>query len=279
MAIQSYNEKVGSIRSMLEANEEKIAEIMPKHVTVKRLCKTALLAINKSPKLLDCDRTSLMQALMTAGELGLDVSGTLGAAYLIPYGKQCTLQIGYRGLLQLARRSGAISSIEAHCVYEHDTFNVEFGLDAKLEHRPNYKGDRGAMVMVYAIARMKDGTTQFDVMTKADVDKIKNKSKAGRSGPWVDFYDEMAKKTITKRLCKYLPLSPELEKATIAEAESEVGIGPLVDVEDLTAQASQSDAIMDKIAPDPETDKRRAEEIAKLREADDDLPHFDDVQP
>jgi len=161
--VTTYTERVNSLKGMLEKAKDRIAEVLPRHVTAERMCKTALIAANKTPALLECTPQSFLQSVMTASELGLDVSGTLGSAYLLPYNcrvgdrweKRCQLIVGYRGMIDLARRSGQIATIEAHVVHERDTFAIEFGLAPKLVHKPCLKGERGTVVLVYAIAKLR----------------------------------------------------------------------------------------------------------------------------
>src|SRR5262249_27161008 len=158
-------------------------------------------------------KESLLGAIMQSAQLGLEPDGLLGHAYLVPYGKTCQLLVGYKGMLQLTRRSGQISTIQAHVVHAEDTFEFWFGLDPKLKHVPSDKENPGALIAVYAVAKMKDASIQFDVMRKREVDAIRARSRASNEGPWVTDYEEMAKKTVLRRLCKMLPCSIELEQA------------------------------------------------------------------
>src|SRR5690606_22598960 len=125
--------------------------------------------------------------------------------------------VGYRGMIDLARRSGQILSIEARTVQEKDHFEVEFGLDSKVAHRPAWEvADRGALTFVYAVAKLKDGGVQFEVMSRAEIEAIRDASQGyqmakryARDGkinsPWATNFEEMAKKTVIRRLFKYLP--------------------------------------------------------------------------
>lgn len=213
-----------SIKGLLEQSKSAIASRLPKHLTADRILKTALTAINKTPKLLECTKESLMLSIMQAAELGLEPGGALGEGYLVPYKSTCQFIPGYRGLISLARRSGQILSIEAHVVYEKDEFNCTLGLDPKLEHTPAWEEvDPGKMRFVYAVAKLKDGGVQFEVMSRAQVEAIRQKSKAGNNGPWVDHYDEMARKTVVRRLFKYLPVSVEMARAMELQAGAEAG--------------------------------------------------------
>jgi recombination protein RecT len=123
------------------------------------------------------------------------------------------LIISYKGMIALARRSGEILSIEARAVYERDTFSVRYGIDATVEHVPYLDGDPGKLKFAYAVAKLRDGGVQIDVMNRTQIDAIRTRSRAGQKGPWVTDYDEMAKKTVLRRLFKMLPVSAELAEA------------------------------------------------------------------
>lgn len=202
-----------------EEFQRSLADVAPKHITKERIVKLALVAASRQPKLFECTPQSFLQSVMKSAELGLDCVGTLGQGYLVPYynGKikafECQFIVGYQGLIELARRSGNISRIESRVVYEKDEFVVEYGLEPKLIHKPYLGGDRGKIVCVYAIAELKDGSRQVEVMTLDEVERIRDRSKAKDGGPWVTDFAEMARKTVIRRLAKYLPLSPELAKA------------------------------------------------------------------
>lgn len=202
-----------------EEFQRSLADVAPKHITKERIVKLALVAASRQPKLFECTPQSFLQSVMKSAELGLDCVGTLGQGYLVPYynGKikafECQFIVGYQGLIELARRSGNISRIESRVVYEKDEFIVEYGLEPKLIHKPYLGGDRGKIVCVYAIAELKDGSRQVEVMTLDEVERIRDRSKAKDGGPWITDFAEMARKTVIRRLAKYLPLSPELAKA------------------------------------------------------------------
>jgi len=202
-----------------EQFQRSLADVAPKHITKERIVKLALVAASRQPRLFECTPQSFLQSVMKAAELGLDCVGTLGQGYLVPYynskikSYECQFIAGYQGLIELARRSGNIARIESRVVYEKDAFEVEYGLNQKLVHKPYLGGDRGNIVCVYAIAELKDGSKQLEVMTIDEVNRIRDRSKAKDSGPWVTDFAEMARKTVVRRLAKYLPLSPDLVKA------------------------------------------------------------------
>jgi len=208
------------LKGLAEMMRPKIASMLPKHITPERMLKALFLAASKTPALFSCTQESLIKSLMDASSLGLDCSGTLGSAYLVPFQNrkknvtECQLIPGYRGLIDLARRSNEISSIEAHPVYAQDQFEVSFGTNPVLVHKPYLKPDRKPQyICFYAVATLKDGSKQIEVMTLADVEKIRGMSKMGTSGPWKDHFGEMGRKTVVRRIVKYLPMSAELEKA------------------------------------------------------------------
>lgn len=231
------------LRDYLEARRKTLAEVLPRHLTPERIIKVALAAFSKTPKLQECTIESVAQSVMMAGELGLEAGGALGHAYLVPYGNACTLIVGYRGLIRLARQSGEIDSIEAHPVYEKDKFKLRYGLQQELEHEPYLAGDPGPLLFVYAVARLRDGGTQLEVMTKAQVDKIRGMAKGGNSKAWSDSYDEMARKTVVRRLCKYLPLSPE-KAEPLARALEVEDQQPAIDVQSQPTEGSRTDEVL-----------------------------------
>ena len=216
-------DKVVKFADLLSAKKGWLGQVLPKHVKADRFVKVAVAAISKQPDLLECEPNSVMLSIMQAGQLGLEPTGVLGSAYLVRYGSRCQLIIGYRGLIDLARRSGQILSIEAHAVHAKDKFSCAFGLDPTLSHEPCWETDPGPMTFVYAVARLRDGAVQFEVMSKAQVDEIRKQSKSGNSGPWVSHYEEMAKKTVIRRLAKYLPLTVELQTAAAIDNATDTG--------------------------------------------------------
>lgn len=178
----------------------------PKAIKYVKMFETAL---GKSPSLLKCSTSSIRMAFYTLAELDLSPIAAHGQAYLIPYGNQCQLQISYRGLMTIAKRDGGVKSISAHIVYKDDDFNFKLGTSPGLNHVVNIDGVREDQEIraVYAVAVLADGSSLFEVMSKSDVDKIRVTAKSGDT--WKKHYGEMARKTVVKRLCKYLPVSSE----------------------------------------------------------------------
>ncbi|WP_406944513.1 recombination protein RecT [Halobacillus sp. SY10] len=212
---QQSNNQVNTIQAYLKKMGPEFERALPKHMDADRLGRIAMTTIRQNPKLLECSIPSLMGAVMQAAQLGLE-PGLIGHCYLVPFYngkmKETDVQfiIGYKGMIDLARRSGHIESIYAHTVHENDEFEYELGLHQKLVHKPS-TGERGDMTFVYSVAHFKDGGYQFEVFSRNDVDKVKERSKAGKFGPWQTDYEEMAKKTVIRRMFKYLPISVEIQ--------------------------------------------------------------------
>lgn len=213
-AAQQANGGRPTVAQLIEQLTPQMARALPKHMDADRMTRIALTVIRQTPGLARCEPNSLLGALMTASQLGLE-PGPLGEAYLVPYGNQVTFIPGYRGLIKLAWQSGQVKSIDAHVVHEHDDFTYEYGLTPTLRHIPT-RGEPGKATEVYAVATMHNGGSAFVVMSLADVEAIRKRSKASRNGPWVTDWEAMAKKTAIKQLIRFLPLSAELR--TLNEA-------------------------------------------------------------
>lgn len=218
---------INTVRADLEKMKGQFAMALPKHITPDRLLRVALTCIQNTPKLLDCDKTSLYAAIMTCAQLGLEPDGVLGHAYLIPYGTKVQFIPGYKGLLALARNSGDVVSISAHEVCENDEFDFQYGLNEELKHRPA-PGNRGEVIYFYAYAKFKDGGYHFDVLTRDEVDTIRDKSqgyqaakKWKKESPWDTHYVEMGRKTAIRRIAKYLPLN--VQRASSMEDYADMG--------------------------------------------------------
>lgn len=210
------------------AVQQQIKAALPRHMTPERMARIATTEMRKIPKLAECNPMSFLGAVIQCSQLGLEPGGSLGHVYLIPFGKEVQVIVGYRGMIDLARRSGQLVSIDARAVYEGDTFECILGLESKLNHTPDWnnpnRADPAKLRFVYAVAKLKDGGTQFDVMSKVEVDAIRKRSKSSGSGPWVTDYAAMALKTVVRRLFKYLPVSIELQHAVGIDEMADAGI-------------------------------------------------------
>lgn len=227
----------GYIKSM----EGEIAKALPSVITPERFTRIVLSAISMNPKLSECTPSSFLGAMMTSAQLGLEVNTPLGQAYVLPYSNKGQLeaqfQLGYKGLIDLAYRSGEVEVIQAHIVYENDEFECEYGLDPKLIHKPA-SIDRGEPVKVYAMFKTKSGGFGFEVMSMEDVKTHAAKySKAYGSSfsPWKTNFEEMAKKTVLKRVLKYAPLKSDFVRAAVQDESIKKSISPeMYDVQNET---------------------------------------------
>jgi recombination protein RecT len=212
-----------TMQQYIKSMESEIKKALPSVITPERFTRMTLSALSVNPKLAACTPKSFLGAMMSAAQLGLEPNTPLGQAYLIPYKNRGTdevqFQIGYKGLIDLAYRSGEVELVQAHIVYENDTFECEYGLDPKLVHKPADK-DRGEPIKVYALFKTKSGGYGFEVMSMDDVRKHAEKySQAYKSGfsPWKTNFEEMAKKTALKRVLKYAPLKSDFVKAVVQD--------------------------------------------------------------
>lgn len=203
--------------------KKQLALAVPKHLNADRMARIAATELRKNKALLNTEPTSFLGSVMQAAQLGLEPGSALGQAYLVPYGNQCQLIIGYKGMIDLARRSGQVLSLNAYAVREGDDFSYQLGLRPDIHHVPSPEADRikKPITYVYAVATLKGGGYQFEVMSRAEVEAVKAKAKS--KNIWTNYFEEMAKKTVIRRLFKYLPVSIEALAITNADAKREAG--------------------------------------------------------
>lgn len=204
-----------TIYDVIKGMQSQFALALPKHINTDRFVRIAITTIRQNPKLAKCSQESLLGSLMVSAQLGLE-PGLLGQSYIIPYGNEAQFQIGYKGMIELLRRSGQLKDIYAYPVYENDNFRVVYGTRRNLEHEPNF-ANPGNLVGFYSVAILKDDAIAFEYMTVAQIEKHRDRfSKVAKSqnSVWNTDFEEMAKKTVVKKLLKYLPVSVEyLENA------------------------------------------------------------------
>ena len=215
------SQKPKKMQAYIKKLQGEIAKALPSVLTTERFTRITLSALSTNAKLAETTPQSFLGAMMTAAQLGLEPNTPLGQAYLIPYRNhgvlECQFQLGYKGLIDLAYRSGEVSTIQANVVYENDEFEYELGLEPKLRQVPA-KSDRGDPVFFYAVFRTKDGGYGFDVMSVDDVRAhAKKYSKSFGNGPWQTNFEEMAKKTVLKRVLKYAPLKTDFVRGLSAD--------------------------------------------------------------
>lgn len=236
---QAVQKKRSGMKDYVESMAPAIEAALPSVMTPERFTRITLSALSTNPKLQECTPQSFLGAMMTAAQLGLEPNTPLGQAYLIPFRNhgvmECQFQLGYKGMLDLVYRSGEVSIIQAHTVYSNDQFEYELGLDPKLQHKPAM-GDRGDPIAYYAVFKTKDGGYAFQVMSVDEVRKHAQKySKSYGSGPWQTNFDEMAKKTVLKKVLKYAPLKSDFVRQTMQDETIKREIGKnMEDIPDMT---------------------------------------------
>ena len=227
-------QKPQTIGQLLLSKKSQIEKALPKHMTADKVLRIVMTEITRNADLKKCSSESLVTAIIQSSQLGLHPDSLTGEAYLIPYNNskkgihECQFMIGYKGMIRLAYNSGQILNIDAQVVHENDEFSICFGSDQYLTFIPTLK-NRGEVKCYYAIVHMKNGGSQFIVMSKEDIDKHKAYSKTANStySSWSTHYDEMAKKTCIKAVLKYLPRSSEdlnLIMASALDDQAELGM-------------------------------------------------------
>lgn len=181
----------------------------------------AIQILSTNPKLQECSRESVLKSVWNVATAGLTLNPVQGLAYLTPKGNQCVLMPSYKGLQKLAQDTGVVRIVESRLVYEGDIFDVQYGLNPDIKHKPC--GKKETIIAAYAIARLQTGEVQFEVMMKSELELIRDLSDSWKafkadkikSAIWNDHEGEMCRKTVIKRLLKYLPKidNPYLDEA------------------------------------------------------------------
>lgn len=225
----------GNVAQFFNANKKALEAVLPRHMHADRMLKIAMHALRTTPALNECNVQSLLGAVVQCSQIGLEPNTVLGHAYLLPFNnrrenrKDVQLIIGYKGLIDLARRSGQIETIAAHPVHERDHFDISYGTAPRIEHKPALS-DRGQVIGFYAVATFKGGGYQFEFMSREEVDAVRNGSQGYQSAvrykkdhPWISHYTEMGRKSVIRKMAKYLPLSIEFATAATLDAMAEGG--------------------------------------------------------
>lgn len=206
--VTPYEQAVQQLDSMAI----ELRKVLPAQIPVERFVRTAQTAIRMQPELLDADKKSLFDSVLRCAQDGLLPDKKLAAfvVFNTKSGRQVQYMPMIAGILQKLRNSGQLVDISANVVYEKDLFDYELGDEPRITHKPLLADDRGRPVAAYAIARTKDGGRYREVMSFDQIERVRAVSRAKNAGPWVDWWDEQARKTVLRRLCKILPSSTDL---------------------------------------------------------------------
>jgi recombination protein RecT len=259
-SIEAYRERgKHPIVAYIDEQMPNLVPMLPRSTNAERFKASLLQALINNPDVLTATPQSIIRAVIQATQEGIAITGAPGGAYLVNFGGEAQLLRDYRALTRMAVRSGAARKIEAHVVREGDTFAYHLGTDPRIEHTPLIGSD-GDIHTVYAVATLPDGSTLVEVMTKAQVEHVRAKSRAARGKPWTEDWPQMARKTAIRRLVNYLALSPEERSLLDAEERAEFGelLAPVarvsrVDHGALAERAGQRAARLtgNEPAPDP----------------------------
>ena len=227
--LQTFAASYNTVKDMLASPnmQDQLRAALPKHVSPERLARLVLTELRRIPRLLDCTRESLLGSVMEAAQLGLDI-GTRGHAWILPYKVKgimtAQLIVGYRGMLDLAWRSGQLRSVYAHVVRDGDVFEYEYGTAQFLRHQPSTLSLKGEISHAYSGCTTVNGGEIFDVMSIEEIESARKRSRAKDSGPWVTDYAEMCRKTSLRRMLKIAPCGLELARAITLDEQAELGL-------------------------------------------------------
>lgn len=254
---------IATFQQFLKSRLPTLKQVAAKHLDPERVFRLVVVSVSKTPALQKCTMESIFRCVVQSVELGLEPGSALGEGYLVPFGNQCTFIPGYRGLISLAFRSGHVKSVASFCVYQGDKFEFELGLEPKIVHVPDVSKEAREpkdITFAYTVVELKDGGRVYDVMARGEIDRIRARSKASGSGPWVTDYAEMARKTVTRRCLKYAPMSVEMSKALALEESIATGNHDAIEAEfeslDFSEEetTTKTDSIKDKIPDVPAAD-------------------------
>jgi recombination protein RecT len=265
------------IKEYLSAAVASLRSVANKYMDAERLVKIALVARAKTPLLMKCSRESILTSLMQAAEMGLEPNTPLQHAALVPRKNkrtgqyECNFMPMYRGLIELGRRSGVLQTARAVPIYECDEYAIEEGLVHTIIHKPNFRhadfGDPNKVIMVYAVAQLTGGGTEWTYMTGNQITRIQHRSPAGSDGPWVTDWEEMAKKTVIRRLFKLLPLTTNVAEAVAADGgDEDVDFGVLAAATAAQADAEEAGKVID-IATATDGGAQLAQELTEKKKA------------
>lgn len=297
--VATTQQKKGTLGEWLNERKDSLNQALPANtVNVDRFMQSAFLAITnpKMPNLRLCTKDSIFRALREAASYGLELNGTMGQAYLIPYNESrnvngqwvkemtCHFQLGYKGILSLARRSNTIKTIAAEAIHENDVVDVELGMNRHLSHKIDITKERGEIIAYYCLVELVNGGVQFCIMSKKDVEKHRDKfSKAynpkDENNIWNKNFDAMALKTCVIQALKLCPISIEALDAVTREEKEDLREPDLTvdyevkDAEEVTP-ITETPTIGTKVENQPEPEQPKNEPVQQITQ---NQPSFDEM--
>jgi len=250
------------LRATLDGMTTQFQAALPGHIKPEKFKRVVMTVAQLNPDLLRADRQSLLASCLRCASDGLVPDGREAA--LVLFSNKVQYMPMFTGIQKRVRNSGEIASIEAHVIYANDKFVIKRGLKSDLEHEPLFPGERGKPIGAYAIAKFKDDSDpMFEVMDLASIEKVRKVSRSGGKGPWAEWWDEMARKTVFRRLAKWLPMDAEVDD--LLRRDDQAGEptteAPTIDGEATQQQAIEHDAFEAATEGDPPEMDGEAETI------------------
>jgi recombination protein RecT len=258
-----------NLPAMIAQSETRIADVLPEGMDPKRVVRLARLAVHRNPKLLKCDPVSVIEAILVASQLGLEINSPIGGAHLVPFKNKCQMIPDYRGLIKLALQNDDCVKLVAREVYASDDFRIMQGTEEKIYHIPDVMADARQdedIIAFYSVATLNSQNgllTVHEYASRGDVDKIRLRSRAGNDGPWVTDYAAMGKKTMIKRVLKWLDLSPQLALAIEMDNRGDGYGGATID-SDTEASVASDMAEKARMAQSELTDRLKDERKTEI---------------
>lgn len=265
-ALATTEKKTLTIADTVNNMQSEFARALPQHIPSDRFTRIAVSAINSNPDLLspEIDRRSLYAAVMKAAQDGLVIDGREAAlvTFKTKEGVKAQYMPMVAGIMKKMRNSGEISNISTGLVYRNEydqgRFKYVKGDTESLSHDPILFEEKGALIGVYAVVTLKDGNKVRAFMDKTQIEKVKAVSRSATSpyGPWVKWYDEMAEKSVLRKVSKLCPMSSDLDRVFQNDDETVDLSGPQETVNHDTGEITQ-------LAEKPKRTRTKAAELVE----------------
>jgi recombination protein RecT len=222
--------ETNTLRQQLIKMGPEIGKALPSHIKPEKFQRVVMTVVQQTPDLLTADRQSLLASCMKCAADGLVPDGRDAALVIFNtknksggWEKKVQYMPMIGGLLKRARNSGEIAGIVVNVVHRNDQFvQAPDNFDRPIQHQPPPLGEpRGEPIGAYALVKLRDGTLMHEVMGRDEIERVRAVSRSKDSGPWVQWWDQMARKTVFRRLSKYLPMDAEAEGLVHRDEEAD----------------------------------------------------------